>query len=237
MTRKLKQLCITISILAIGMFGCSNSEVNNQTSDHNQSSPLEEKNDEQLARNDSVTNEESNNSSEQSNMGSLEGNTEEQSAKNDTVTNEEEQREPASMEENIDSVSNSDETIVDKVPGVKHQFLEKLDAIQEELESMPIKADSDKGVTNAMRSYYGIAYEKYDEAINEIYQFLMKNLSEKTAKQLQSDQIQWIIHKEALAEEEKAKYNGGTYEFVAFFVSLYESTKTRCYELVDLYMD
>ena len=40
----------------------------------------------QLAKNDSVTNEESNNTSEQSNMGSLEGNTDEQSAKNDTVT-------------------------------------------------------------------------------------------------------------------------------------------------------
>src|SRR5690606_3461086 len=121
--------------------------------------------------------------------------------KSDIVTNDDsnlssEQKDISSKEENIDSVSDSDEEIVDKVPGVKQLFLEKLDTIEEELEALPIKADSDKGVTNAMRSYYGIAYEKYDEAINEIYQFLMKNLSEKTAKQLQSDQIQWIIHKE-----------------------------------------
>lgn len=33
------------------------------------------------------------------------------------------------------------------------------------------------------------------------------------------------------------EYKGGTFEFVAYNISLYESTKDRCYELVNEYME
>lgn len=45
----------------------------------------------------------------------------------------------------------------------------KLDNIQKELDALLEKKDSDKGVTNDMKSYYGISYVTYDKALNEIY--------------------------------------------------------------------
>ena len=41
---------------------------------------------------------------------------------------------------------------------------------------------------------------------------------------------------EKIAKEESLKYEGETFELVAYNISLYESTKNRCYELVNNYM-
>ena len=57
-----------------------------------------------------------------------------------------------------------------------------------------------------------------------------------TMKNLQTEQIKWIEHKEAEANKEASQYKGGTFEFVAYNSSLYNSTKKRCYELVNKYM-
>jgi len=124
-----------------------------------------------------------------------------------------------------------------KMEGRRTEFIEKLDSIQKELDALPAKKDSDKGVTNAMKNYYGISYEKYDEALNEIYGLLNKELSSETVKELKAEQIKWIEQKENKANEERQKYDGGTFENVAYYISLYESTKNRCYELVNKYMD
>ncbi|MBU5342382.1 DUF1311 domain-containing protein [Caldibacillus hisashii] len=123
-----------------------------------------------------------------------------------------------------------------KIEGRRTEFIEKLDSIQKELDTLPAKKDSDKGVTNAMKDYYGISYEKYDEALNEIYVLLKKELSPETMKDLKAEQINWIEQKEDKANEERQKYEGGTNENVAYYTSLYESTKDRCYELVNNYM-
>ncbi|KPL60227.1 lysozyme inhibitor LprI family protein [Rossellomorea vietnamensis] len=124
---------------------------------------------------------------------------------------------------------------VTKVEG-KQSYIEKLDNIQKELDAMPEKKDSDKGVTNAMKSYYGVSYEKYDDALNEIYALLKKELSPDVMAELKTEQVKWIEKKEAKAEKERLKYEGGTFEYVAWYISLYESTKDRCYELVEEYM-
>ncbi|MGG4169345.1 lysozyme inhibitor LprI family protein [Rossellomorea vietnamensis] len=152
--------------------------------------------------------------------------------------------EPAASDEN--AKAQSDETSaeesspvqdppVTKVEG-KQSYIEKLDNIQKELDAMPEKKDSDKGVTNAMKSYYGVSYEKYDDALNEIYALLKKELSPDVMAELKTEQVKWIEEKEAKAEKERLKYEGGTFEYVAWYISLYESTKDRCYELVEEYM-
>jgi len=119
----------------------------------------------------------------------------------------------------------------------KTVYLEKLDDIQKKLDELPIKADADQGVTNAMKSFYAISYEKYDEVLNEIYRGLKEELPEETMKKLQAEQIQWIKEKEYESEKEKEPYRGGTFEYVAYYISLYDSTKSRCYELVNQYME
>ncbi|MGM0751702.1 MAG: lysozyme inhibitor LprI family protein [Bacillota bacterium] len=148
------------------------------------------------------------------------------------------QSEESSMEDSSAKVDSSQEeggTPKTKVPGRK-DYLNKLDNIQKELDAMPDKKDSDKGVTNAMKNYYGVSYEKYDGALNEIYALLEKELSPEVMKELKAEQLRWIEQKEEKAEKERLKYEGGTFENVAWYISLYESTKDRCYELVNEYM-
>lgn len=125
---------------------------------------------------------------------------------------------------------------VTKVEGRKKEFIDKLDNIQKEIDSLPEKKDSDAGITIAMKSYYGISYDMYDKALNEIYALLKENLSPETMQNLQNEQIKWIEEKEATANKEAEKYKGGTFEFVAYSSSLYGTTKNRCYELVNNYM-
>lgn len=151
--------------------------------------------------------------------------------------NEENQAEESSMEDSNAQVDSSEEdhTPISKVTG-RTEYLNKLDNIQKELDAMPDKKDSDKGVTNAMKNYYGVSYERYDDALNEIYSFLKKELSPEVMKELKAEQLKWIEQKEAKAEKERLKYEGGTFENVAWYISLYESTKDRCYELVNEYM-
>lgn len=122
-----------------------------------------------------------------------------------------------------------------KIKG-RQEFIERLDKIQKELDSLDIKKDSDSGVTNAMRSFYGIAYDEYDKALNEIYNLFRQELPEKTMKELREEQLKWIKEKEEGAMKESEEFKGGTFEFVAYKISLYQSTKERCYELVNKYM-
>jgi uncharacterized protein YecT (DUF1311 family) len=148
--------------------------------------------------------------------------------------NEKDQSKETSTESSSPESEGQDDTVT-KAEG-KQTYLEKLDNIQKELDALPYKKDSDKGVTNAMKNYYGVSYEKYDDALNEIYSLLKKELSPEVMAELKSEQVKWIKEKEEKAEKERLKYEGGTFENVAWYISLYESTKDRCYELVEEYM-
>lgn len=137
---------------------------------------------------------------------------------------------------NKDIQENNTTNVVTKIEGKRKEFLERLDNIQKELDVLPEKKDSDAGITSAMRSYYGKSYDMYDKELNEIYNLLKKQLSTEAMKSLQAEQIEWIKQKETLARKEAEQYKGGTFEFVAYNVSLFQSTKERCYELVNKYM-
>ncbi|MBS4537544.1 DUF1311 domain-containing protein [Clostridium sp. D2Q-11] len=140
------------------------------------------------------------------------------------------------IKENKNIEEDNTKNIVTRVEGRRKEFIERLDNIQKELDDLPEKKDSDAGVTNAMKNYYGKSYEMYDEQLNEIYALLKKELSSEVMKGLKTEQIKWIEQKEDIANKERLKYNGGTFENVAYYMSLYESTKERCYELVNEYM-
>lgn len=125
---------------------------------------------------------------------------------------------------------------VTKIEGRREEFLGKLDNIQKQLDILPEKKDSDAGITIAMRGFYGESYDMYDKALNEIYSLLKAQLSQDTMKKLQTEQIKWIKQKENTAKKDASSFEGGTFELVAYNSSLYESTKKRCYELVNNYM-
>ncbi|NBI08329.1 lysozyme inhibitor LprI family protein [Senegalia massiliensis] len=149
--------------------------------------------------------------------------------------NEENKNSTSDINQNQQVEDNIKNTVT-KVKGRRKEFIERLDNIQEELNALPEKKDSDKGSTNAMKSYYGKAYEMYDEELNDIYALLKQELSPEVMENLKAEQLKWIKEKEEKANKEMKKYEGGTFELVSNYVSLYESTKERCYELVNQYM-
>lgn len=175
----------------------------------------------------------------QSNSESTPQSKDDSSQSNDThseSTQVEDNQEQADNTEDTTSANITSESQEEKVEGRRAEFLERLDNIQKELDALPEKENADKGVTNAMKNYYGRAYEMYDEELNEIYALLKKELSPETMEDLKAEQIQWIDQKEDKANKERLEYEGGTFENVALYMSLYESTKDRSYELVNKYM-
>ena len=215
-------------ILWVGMSACSNTS-DNTTSIKNQSEP------------ENIS--ESTDDSTQSNDSSTDGTMKSENSGNNNSDETSVQKSNSQVEVSLEEANTTNkinesiqEDKISKIVGRKIEFIERLDNIQKELDAMPEKKDSDKGVTNAMKNYYGISYETYDKALNEIYALLQKELSPETMKDLKTEQMKWIVQKEDMANEERLKNNGGTFENVAYYISLYESTKERCYELINTYM-
>lgn len=215
---------ILLVILLLGLSACSNSS-NETPSSNNQTEPenIEETTDEPSTNDDASENIEEPNPSDQSESDDANNNND---SKQENNIEEKRQESLATIQKVLDALP-------DKIAGNKQVFLERLDNLQKELDTLPDKEGSDSGATNAMKNYYGISYEKYDEALNAIYATLKKDLSQETMQDLQTKQLKWIEEKEAKAEEERLKYDGGTFENVALYISLYESTKERCYVLVN----
>ena len=201
-------------ILLVAMSACSNSTDDKSNKDQTEPESIPEETEDAAQTNDSPSKKASNTDNS-----------------DDTLSEEA----TAETEENELEEDKTADTVT-KIEGRRTEFIERLDNIQKELDALPEKKDSDKGVTNAMKNYYGRAYEMYDKELNEIYALLKENLSPEIMNELKTEQMKWIEQKEKTAEEERLKYNGGTFENVALYISLYESTKERCYELVNEYM-
>lgn len=116
----------------------------------------------------------------------------------------------------------------------KQEYKTKLDNIETELKYLDKKEAS--GTTADMRAVANERYEKWDAALNEIYGVLKEQLSASDMKNLQSEEIQWISNRDAKAENIASEMKGGTMEPVLYTGSLASTTKARCYELVEKYM-
>lgn len=123
-----------------------------------------------------------------------------------------------------------------KVQSRKQEYKNKLANIDKELKSSKEAKEAESGVTNAMRIYANKQYESWDKALNEIYGVLKQQLSADEMKKLNTEEVQWIKEKEAKAKKAASEFEGGTFASVAYSDSLAQTTKARCYELVDKYM-
>ncbi|GAB3803767.1 lysozyme inhibitor LprI family protein [Virgibacillus kimchii] len=230
MKQKISLVAATLLVMLLGLYACSNTSDEAISSSSNQAESeksLQIKDGSSQSKDtnqsDGITTENNNGQAEDTHGQT--GSTDRQDSTDTSIGSKEIEVQEG---ETTDTVS--------KVEGRRAEFLERLENIQKELDALPEKKDADKGVTNAMKSYYGRSYEMYDEELNEIYALLQKELAPETMKELKTKQIQWIEEKEKLANEARQEYNGGTFENVAYYISLYESTKERCYELVNKYM-
>lgn len=115
----------------------------------------------------------------------------------------------------------------------KQEYKTKLDNIEIGLESLKEK---EGGTTLEMREAASERLKQWDAALNEIYNVLKGQLSSSDMKKLQSEEIQWISNRDAKAKKESLEVKGGTMEPLIYTSSLQDSTKQRCYELVEKYM-
>lgn len=75
----------------------------------------------------------------------------------------------------------------------------------------------------------------WDSELNSIYNVLLEYLSETQTEELISAQRDWLKVRDAAAVEAARKSAGGSLESVEYTASLAESTRTRAYELTDMY--
>lgn len=116
----------------------------------------------------------------------------------------------------------------------RQTYFDKLDQIETGLSDL--EAMSASGVMTDMKEAASKEHERWDKALNEIYQELQKQLPEADMAQLKEEQLNWIKERDKAAEDAAAKYKGGTMEGLEYAATLASVTKERCYKLVELYM-
>ena len=115
----------------------------------------------------------------------------------------------------------------------KAEYKQKLDDIEKGLSDLESYR---AGTTAEMKYAAGEEYDRWDKALNEIYSVLKENLSKDEMSKLEAEETKWIKDKEEKAKEAGKEFEGGTAEGLAYTSSLAETTKNRCYELVNKYM-
>ena len=116
----------------------------------------------------------------------------------------------------------------------KKVYIEKLNDIENGL------SDLDSlyaGNTIEMKAAAEEEWTRWDKALNEIYKELKNDLPEDKFKELEKEEVQWIKDRDKKAKQSSLELKGGTAEQLAYTSSLAESTKERCYELVNKYME
>ena len=161
------------------------------------------------------TKQEDNSSATQSNSNNKDSNTETTDSQNNTAN-----------KKNNDTTKNK--------TNKKDYYTKKLDDIQ-------AKIDKDYNFKNTettadMRNASGAQYKLWDDALNEIYKDLQNTLSSNDKENLKEEELAWISKKENDAKNVANEVKGGTLEPVNHSLSLADSTKKRCYELVNKYM-
>ncbi|WP_411170687.1 lysozyme inhibitor LprI family protein [Clostridium sp. MB05] len=69
-----------------------------------------------------------------------------------------------------------------------------------------------------------------------MYNVLIEQLPQEKMDKVREKQIQWINIRDSIAEKNGKKFEGGTMQPLVYTDSLGETTKERCYELVNKYM-
>ncbi|MCM3164784.1 lysozyme inhibitor LprI family protein [Metabacillus litoralis] len=208
----------TVLALFVLLVGC-----NNQNKSDQSEAPTKE-NEEIKADSNEETQSNEEDNSEKHNDITEESNTEE----TDTTMDKDSQQadEDESKGKNVSEESDVSE-------GSKQKYLDKLSSIEKA--ATEIRNDND-GSTFGMRKSQEEILEKWDQALNEIYQVLEKQLPADEMEELRQEQRKWITLRDETAEKDASQFEGGTMEPLEYTASLAGTTKERCFELVENYM-
>ena len=211
----------TVLALFVLLVGCNNQNNANQneTAVENEETVSEET---KSDSNEETQSNPENNSEDQDNDVQEESNNEGSSSTNETQQ---------SFDNNSEDEDVSEETNSNQ--GNKQKYLEKLNSIEKT--ATEIRNNND-GTTLGMRKSQDEIFEKWDQALNEIYQVLEKQLPADEMEKLRQEQRKWITHRDETAKEDASQFEGGTMEPLEYTASLANTTKERCYELVENYM-
>lgn len=117
----------------------------------------------------------------------------------------------------------------------KQNYIDQLDKLKLDLE-----ASSDKRyespVTSDLIQAANDEYKLWDDKLNEIYSVLKDQLSKDKMDKLTQEEVAWIKIRDEKAEVAAKPNEGGSIAPLIKITSLIESTRDRCYELVDSYM-
>ncbi|WP_436373743.1 lysozyme inhibitor LprI family protein [Cytobacillus sp. BC1816] len=121
----------------------------------------------------------------------------------------------------------------DKNIGNKGKYMDKLNDIEKAATEIRQKDDD---TTLGMIESEEVILAKWDQALNEIYQVLEKQLSTTEMEKLRVEQRKWITYRDDTAKEAAKKFEGGTMESLEYTASQAGTTKEKSYDLVESYM-
>ncbi|WP_343008667.1 lysozyme inhibitor LprI family protein [Clostridium celatum] len=154
---------------------------------------------------------------------------------NEIVSNNEENSDKENDEGKEEQIIKIEDNEEDEVVISKSQaYLDRYFQLEKELEDS--LAGKYSGTTIDMKEAVSIEYDSWDELLNEIYGVLQEQLSEEEMKAVREEQIQWLTIRDSKAGESANEVEGGTMEPLVYESSLTQSTKERCYELINNYM-
>lgn len=134
----------------------------------------------------------------------------------------------------VSSESQVSESNISELQSKSEEFLSKCKELEEYLNNS--LAEKRAGTTIEMREAVAIEYKEWDSLLNEVYGVIIENLSQEEANALVEEENTWIETRDSKAKEAASEVAGGTMEPLVHESSLMESTKERCYELIDNYM-
>jgi len=117
----------------------------------------------------------------------------------------------------------------------KQEYLDKMNTLDEKLK-VKLK-DKLAGTTIEMREAESEIYIAWDEMLNEVYSEIISTLSEEEKDKLILEEKNWIEERDKKADDAAKEVEGGTMEPLVGTSSLGVSTKERCYELVNNYIE
>ena len=123
-----------------------------------------------------------------------------------------------------------------KVASKKNIYLDELNQLEDKL-NVELKDKYASPITQDMLYAADAEFKAWDDMLNEVYSVLESDLPEEDMDKLREEENDWINIKEIKSKEAEDKYKGGTIAPFMALSSLVDSTKRRCYELVNEYMN
>lgn len=120
-------------------------------------------------------------------------------------------------------------------PMLKDEYIKKLEEVKKGLAELEKVLEN--GTQVEMTEAQGEIFKRWDQALNEIYGVLKKQLPADEMNRLREEQRNWITYRDDTAKEEALPFEGGSMQSLQYISTQSRITEERCYELVESYMD